>query len=168
MRKLALILLAACAAPGPRQEIPPPAGPAAPDFAEVAVDGRQVSLSSLRGKIVLVHFWARWCGACQGDLEIFQELHERFADRDVAVVGIVHASGSDAQVLAFAETVGLEFPNLQANDALREAYGAAVFPTTVVVDREGRVRYRANVRLNPGFWDRFLEDLLREDSASGP
>lgn len=168
MRTLVLLLLAACAVPTQPPMIPPTAGPPAPDFTDVAVDGREVSLSSLRGKIVLVHFWARWCGACQGDLEIFQDLHERYADRDVAVVGIAHASGSDAQVLAFSEEVGLEFPNLQANDALREAYGAAVFPTTVVVDRLGRVRYRANVRLNPGFWDRLLDDLLREGTPSGP
>jgi len=143
------------------------AGPAAPGFDAIAVDGRELSLSALRGRIVMLHFWARWCGACEGDLEIFQDLHEKYPPEDLAVVGIAHASGTNQEVQDFAVAAGIGFPNMQATDELREAYGAAVFPTTVVVDRAGRIRYRANGRLNPGFWDRVVEDLSQE-APGGP
>jgi peroxiredoxin len=127
------------------------------------VDGREVSLASLRGQVVVLHFWAKWCGACQGDLEAFQDLHEKYSPEGVAVVGIAHASGPDQEVLTFAEAVGLGFPNIQATDELRDAYNAAVFPTTVLVDRSGRIRYRANARVDSRYWDELVDDLLKEE-----
>jgi cytochrome c biogenesis protein CcmG/thiol:disulfide interchange protein DsbE len=157
------LLLAACASP--TVDLPEP-GPPAPDFDVVAVDGREVSLAALRGKVVMLHFWARWCGACAGDLEIFQDLHAKYAGRGLAVVGLAHASGPDDEVQRFADALDLGFPNVQVTDELRATWLAAMFPTTVVVDRDGRVRYRATGRLNPGFWDRLVEGLLREGAAS--
>ncbi len=160
MRLAVTLIFAGCAA-APLAPGLLAVGPKAPDFLEPAVDGREVSLAALEGKVVMLHFWAKWCGACEGDLEIFQDLYEKY---DVAVVGFAHASGPDQDVIAFAEMIGVDFPNVQATEELRTAYPAAVFPTTIVVDRAGHIRYRASGRLNPGFWDRLVEDLLEEGS----
>ena len=142
-------LLAACAS-----------RPTAPDFELPSVDGEVVTLSGLRGQVVVLHFWAKWCGSCEGDLKVFQGLHAKYASHGLVVLGMAHASGPDDDVATFAQERTLGFPMIQVTDELRATYRAAVFPTTVVVDRTGRVYARASGRLDPRYWERVITELL--------
>ncbi|MCB9663712.1 MAG: redoxin family protein [Alphaproteobacteria bacterium] len=109
--------------------------PEAPDFALVDLQGHTLQLSELRGRPVVLSFWATWCGVCRAEMpskEAFARAHD-----DVAVVGV--AVDSRAAVQRYVGAEGLPFPNVIASREVVEAYGVEMFPTTVVLDAEGRV-----------------------------
>lgn len=130
-------------------------GCAAPSAELPAVDGSWMSLDEMRGRVVVVNFWAEWCGSCEGELKQFDAMA---ADHpDVAFVGIAHASGSLQDVRAFAERAGLSIPILLGDGEVERRYGISVFPTTLILDRDGRVRRRVFGPRERDVW----EELLR-------
>jgi len=110
---------------------------AAPDLEGVSVDADPVSLSKLRGKPVLVHFWATWCGVCRA-ME-----HNVVAMNDaVPMITVASLSGSDREVEAFATEHGATFPILNdPSGDLAKRYGVSAFPTTFIVDADGNIRH---------------------------
>ena len=135
---------------------------AAPQFELTDRWGDRLRLSDYRGKIVVLHFWAKWCGSCRGDLQNFQALHERLAARGVVVLGLAYASGSREEVGAFADEVGVTFPILLCREEVRDQYDVATFPSNVIVDRQGMVRHVLQRRMDVEFWDRIFEEMLDE------
>ena len=108
----------------------------APDFALPAIDGSAVRLSDLRGRTVVLNFWAPWCAPCRLEIPAFS----RFARRhpEVTVLGIA-APGEEAEIRSAATELEVAYPVLLADDRTLAAYGVTTFPTTVVVDPDGRV-----------------------------
>jgi cytochrome c biogenesis protein CcmG/thiol:disulfide interchange protein DsbE len=117
--------------------------PAAPAFALERLDGEgELSLESLRGKAVVLNFWASWCGPCKDEAPLLQAAHEKWRDRGVAFVGIdVQDFRGDAR--DFLERYGITYPNVyDGKGSTVGRYGVTGFPETYFVDAEGRVRYR--------------------------
>lgn len=109
-----------------------------PDFNDRTADGLTVSLAALRGKVVLVNFWASWCQECRPEMPLFEQLHREFAARGLAVVG-VNAREGTAVVRRYARELKLTFPLLlDSNGEIREAYGVVGLPTTFLIARDGR------------------------------
>ena len=109
----------------------------APDFTLERLGGGSVTLSDLRGQVVVVDFWASWCGPCVESMPHLQELHERYAGQGVVVLA-VNVEEPDERVARFVEEGGYTFTVLLDRDgAVAEAYGVWGIPYTVVVDREG-------------------------------
>lgn len=117
------------------------AGAHAPDFEVTTLDGQQVSLASLRGKVVLVNFWATWCPPCRIEMPGFQRVYEEKHDEGFTIVGIsTDAIGSGA-VADFARERGITYPVAMANAAVvRDFGGARTLPTSFLIDRRGRIR----------------------------
>lgn len=134
----------------------------AADFELSDTLGEIVRLADFRGRVVVVQFWAVWCSSCDADLRDFQLLHEKYADRDLTVLGLAHASGSRRDVEKFADSLGVSFPMLLCVEEVRSAYDVAIFPTTALIDREGRIRLRRSGRVSLSYWERAIEKLLAE------
>jgi cytochrome c biogenesis protein CcmG, thiol:disulfide interchange protein DsbE len=124
--------------------MPPSEWVPATDFQLPAVDGSQVHLSDLRGKVVLLNFWATWCPPCEAEMPDLNALHERYGvEHDFVVLGL-NMQESQAVVSVFADQYGLSFPLLLDLDGAVSArgYGIRSMPTSIIVDREGRIRDR--------------------------
>ena len=114
---------------------------AAPDFALQSIDGGTVRLSELRGKVVLLNFWATWCPPCKKEIPDFLVLQDRYRDQDLRIVGIA-IDDADA-VRTFAKESGINYSVLIGDDAVTRQYGGIEsIPTTFVIDREGMIRAR--------------------------
>jgi peroxiredoxin len=112
----------------------------APDFTLADLDGKPVKLSELRGKTVVIDFWATWCPPCEFQVPVLNAIHESWHDRDVVVLGIsVDTEGLDA-VKPYAEKHGVRYTILLGNEALARDFGAPGFPALVVVGPDGAIR----------------------------
>lgn len=114
----------------------------APDFTlPVAANGdagSRMQLSELRGKIVILDFWASWCGPCALQAPILDRVARRNSD-DVVVLGI-NVDDSPDVALQYAKKKGLSYPILIDDGQAQGAYGASTLPTVVLIDEEGNIR----------------------------
>jgi cytochrome c biogenesis protein CcmG, thiol:disulfide interchange protein DsbE len=145
-------------AAGNAQGLPPaPAvGHPAPDFTLTTLDGTQVRLSELRGRPVVLNFWATWCPPCRGEMPQLEAASRRYADQ-VAVIGVnqVEPAGT---VQAFANEVGLTYPiPLDSSGVASRLYGVRSLPTTFFIDRDGMIR---QIQVG-GLTEATLADMLR-------
>lgn len=114
--------------------------PVAPPIELFTPDGVLFTLASLRGKVVLVNFWATWCEPCVTEMPSLQRLREKFALR-FEVLGVNYQEGP-ARINAFLDKSGVSFPIVRDTDgAVAKAWGARIFPASYVVDRAGIVRH---------------------------
>jgi cytochrome c biogenesis protein CcmG/thiol:disulfide interchange protein DsbE len=114
---------------------------AAPDFTLVAVDGKKHSLSDYKGQVVLLDFWATWCGPCRMEIPHFKQLHEKYKDKGLAILGVSLDQQGAAAVKPFVEKHQIPFPSLLANAEVYQAYGKPTsIPTTFLIDRKGQVQ----------------------------
>jgi peroxiredoxin len=114
-----------------------PAGMAAPDFTVSGLDGRPVSLAALRGRVVLLNFWASWCLECRPEMPALERLHRQFGPSGLAVVGI-NARESRESVRRFAAELGVTFPlGLDPAGLVQSNYGVVGLPTTILIARNG-------------------------------
>ena len=115
------------------------AGEPAPDFTLIDLDGMQVTLSSLKGRVVLLDFWATWCGPCKAAMPAIEKIHEDYAGKPVTVLAVnVGERKPDAGPAYFREK-GFSYGCLLAGEALANAYGISGIPTLVVIGTDGRV-----------------------------
>jgi peroxiredoxin len=146
---LAAVVLAALLVSEPAPD-PIRAGQPAPVFELPLLDGGTVSLASLRGRVVLLNFWATWCKPCEDEMPAMQRLHAVFPGTDFQLVAVsVDASRDD--VTTFRDRLGLEFPiALDPGKQVSEAYQSYRFPESYLIDREGRILSRY---IGPRDWD---------------
>ena len=146
------------------------AGTNPPDFTGATSDARQLSLSDLRGSVVVVNFWASWCRECRPEMPVLQSLHRELASRGLAIVGINAREGPRA-VARYAEELGLTFPLvLDPAGKINDLYGVIGLPTTFVLARDGRAVAFA---VGPRAWGSpparaLLETLLAEPKPRPP
>ena len=110
-----------------------------PHFSGSTADARRLAIEDLRGKVVLVNFWASWCAECRPEMPAFERLHRELAPKGLAVVG-VNAREERTAIRRYASELGLTFPLvLDPDGKINTAYGVVGLPTTFVVARDGRV-----------------------------
>lgn len=126
------------------------AGEPAPVFELPLLDGATISLASLRGRVVLLNFWATWCKPCEDEMPAMQRLHTALAGTDFELVAVsVDASRDD--VAQFRDRLGLTFPIARDPDKrVSEAYQSYRFPESYLIDREGKILSRY---IGPRDWD---------------
>lgn len=118
---------------------PPRIGTAAPDFTVQDAD-RKVTLSELRGKVVVLNFWATWCGPCVEEMPSLVQLQQRFKDRGVTVVGVSIDVDGDAYH-KFLKDYKIDFLTVRDPDQkTSNLYGSFKWPETYIIDRNGIVR----------------------------
>jgi thiol-disulfide isomerase/thioredoxin len=150
-RKSPLFLLAAvgivgcnqntAAPPAPKQAViaAGEVGSHLPDFALKDLQGHGISSDDLRGKVVLIDFWATWCGPCKKEMPGYQKLLDRYSARGFAVIGFKFDTMADTEdPVQFAKRIGVHYPLAVAPDALKQKFGGIEgLPTTMLYDRKG-------------------------------
>ena len=134
-----------------------PTGEPAPSFSLEDLDGDQISLADQRGKVVLVDFWATWCGPCLQELPHIQQLHEEYRERGLVVLAISTDSQKE-KVLPFVDKEGYTFPVLYADSQVQAAYGVRGIPAVYLIDRQGMMRFQT-VGFGPGGEEKLIEEV---------
>lgn len=113
-----------------------------PDFSMKDLQGREISAGDLRGKVVLIDFWATWCQPCKKEMPGYQRLLDRYGSRGFAVVGFKFDTMTDTEdPLLFAKRIGVRYPLAVASDELKQKFGGIEgLPTTMLYDRQGALR----------------------------
>src|SRR6202167_6845751 len=115
-------------------------GSLAPDFELLALDGRPLKLSDLRGKAILLNFWATYCGPCKIEMPWFVELQKEYGPQGFQIVGVAMDDASTDDIAKFAKDMGVNYPILLGKEAVGMSYGGVnVLPTTFFLDRDGKV-----------------------------
>jgi thiol-disulfide isomerase/thioredoxin len=115
-----------------------------PEFAVKDLQGREISSAELRGKVVLIDFWATWCQPCKKEMPGYQKLLDRYGSRGMAVVGFKFDTMRDMEdPLQFAQKIGVRYPLAVAADDLKQKFGGVEgLPTTLLYDRQGILRQK--------------------------
>lgn len=115
-----------------------------PDFSVKDLPGRSLSSADLRGKVVLVDFWATWCQPCKKEMPGYQALVDRYGPRGFAVIGFKFDTMPDTEdPVKFAKQIGVHYPLAVATDDLEQKFGGIEgLPTTMLYDRNGILRWK--------------------------
>lgn len=145
----AAVFVALLLAPPPEDPIRP--GQPAPTFELPRLDGgAPVSLEGLRGRVVLLNFWATWCGPCEAEMPAMQRLHTALAGPDFELLAVSVDAGRE-EVDAFRKRLGLGFPILlDPEKRVSSRYQSHRFPESYLIDRDGRILARY---IGPRDWD---------------
>ncbi|MGQ9508369.1 MAG: TlpA disulfide reductase family protein [Thermodesulfobacteriota bacterium] len=120
----------------------PSESPLAPDFTLKTIKGQEITLSSLKGKVILLDFWATWCGPCKESIPHLIAIYKDFQNKGVEVIGLSMDRGEEKIIHNFVNSFDIPYPILIAPDDLAKKYGVTGLPTTFLIDKEGKVRDR--------------------------
>jgi peroxiredoxin len=139
----------------------------APDFALKDANGKTVKLSDFRGKVVLLDFFATWCGPCRIEIPWFMQFERRYKDKGFSVIGVSMDEEGWEVVKPFLAELGVNYRVVIGNDSISQAYGGVdALPTTFLIDREGKVAARHVGVASRREIEDGIEKLL-ENSAGG-
>jgi peroxiredoxin len=114
---------------------------AAPDFTLRTLDGRNLRLQEQRGQVVLVNFWATWCGPCRQEMPHLKRLYDKYKGAGFVLLG-VNIDDDMRKASELATATGLNFPVLFDTDKkVTRSWDLGAMPSTVLIDRDGRVRH---------------------------
>jgi cytochrome c biogenesis protein CcmG/thiol:disulfide interchange protein DsbE len=140
----------------------PLVGRAAPDFTLGGIDGPAVTMSKLRGQVVVLNFWASWCAECHEEQDALDQTWQRYRDAGVVLLGVDFQDTTNA-ARDYLHQSGLTYPVVEDRDSRTAlAYGIRGIPETFLVDRSGRIVDRIIGRVDAARLAGALEPLLTE------
>jgi peroxiredoxin len=136
----------------------------APDFTLRSADGPNLRLNEQRGRVVLVNFWATWCGPCRQEMPHLNRLYEKYRASGFVLLG-VNVDDDTRNAIGVATKLGVKFPVLLDTDKkVSQLYDLSAMPATVLIDKDGRVRF-----LHRGYqtgyedtYDKQIREMLKE------
>lgn len=142
---------------------PTAVGNAAPDFVLADLDGEPVRLADLRGRPVVVNFWASWCGPCVEEFPMLRDAASRYAGEGLAIVGIVYEDRSEA-ARAFMERSGATWTAaMDPGGRVAAAYGILAPPETFFIGRDGTIAARQIGQFSASSLEQKLADIIAEE-----
>ena len=158
-----LVVAAMLFAAGQIQAASTAAGPA-PDFTLKSNSGKNIKLSELRGQVVMINFWASWCGPCRQEMPLLDQLYQRYQPMGFTLLGVnvEEDSGAADKIL---KEIPVSFPVLYDNKSkVSESYQVQAMPSTFLIDRDGKLRY-LHKGYRPGTEEDYqmqIRELIRE------
>jgi len=145
---------------------PGPSAKSAPSFTLQDLNGKQVSLSDFKGKVVILDFWATWCPPCVKEIPHFITLYEQYKDQGFAIVGISVDRGGISLVKSFVRKYQVNYPVLMTDGQVDKAYGGIPsIPTTFVIDSAGNIRQKYVGYRDKAIFEADIKALLEEAKA---
>ncbi len=139
-------------------------GELAPDFTLKSRSGENIKLSELRGEVVMINFWASWCAPCRQEMPLLEDMYDKYSDLGFTLLG-VNVEEDSSQATNMLREIPVNFPILFDNtNRVSKLYKVVAMPTTVLVDRDGNMRYLHRGYL-PGYEDEYvkqIKELIRE------
>ncbi len=133
---------------------------AAPDFQLTTLEGKPLSLAEYKNKVILLNFWATWCGPCRAEIPDLVELQNKYKDQ-LQIIGLVVDDEDQAAIKKFVAEFGIDYPVALATDALRLQYGGIpALPTSFVLDAEGRIVQKHEGLRDPALYEVEIRALL--------
>lgn len=137
---------------------------AAPDFTLKSASGANLKLSEQRGTVVMINFWASWCGPCRKEMPIIDALYKKYNKYGFTVFG-VNVDEKERNAIRTLKKIPVEFPILfNPKNSIAELYGVSAMPTTVFIDRNGNKRF-----IHAGYkegeeviYEKIIKKLIRE------
>ncbi|MFC6038031.1 redoxin domain-containing protein [Paenisporosarcina macmurdoensis] len=137
-------------------------GDMAPDFTLTTVDGKKVQLSELKGKKVIVNFWATWCPPCKAEMPHMQNYYDEFSqDENVEILAVNLTSGDKVEsVQNFVKDYGLTFPiPMDEEGMVGQTYEAITIPTSYMIDSNGRIQNKVVGPMDENMIKEFVSNL---------
>ena len=149
---------------GPPVNVSPREGFSAPDFTLDQLGGGQVTLSALRGKVVMINLWASWCAPCRVEMPAIEKVYQAHKAEGFVVLGLnTTFQDSEFEAAAFVEQLNLTFPILlDRSGAASNRYQLLALPSTYFVDRKGVIRAAVFGAMNDALIESRVVDLVKE------
>jgi thiol-disulfide isomerase/thioredoxin len=130
-----------------------------PQFDLANVAGGSIKNSDLKGKVTVIDFWATWCEPCQVEIPKYNELRQKYAGKDVEIVGVTIESGSLADIKPKVEEFQMAYPVVVGDDKVVEGFGGIIgYPTTFLVSKDGTI-YKKFLGSPPGKQEQLEKDI---------
>ena len=140
--------------------LPVNAGPItgkAPDFTLKSRDGKNLRLSDFRGQVVLLNFWASWCGPCRQEMPLLEDMYKRYKKLGFTILG-VNVEEDTSKAKRYLSDISVSFPILyDSTNTVSKQYRVSAMPTTVIIDRNGNMRY-----LHHGYKPGYEKDYVKQ------
>jgi len=141
----------------------------APNFTLESLDGKNLSLSDLRGKAVLLNFWATWCGPCKIETPWLVELQKEYGSQGLQVVGIAMDDSGKDDIEKFAKDMGVNYPVLLGKEAVGDAYGGVpALPESFFIGRNGKIVERIIGLKGRGEIEDAIKKALNTEPGAAP
>ena len=141
----------------------PNEGALAPDFSLTSTEGKTIKLSSFRGRVVIIDFWATWCPPCKAEIPDFIKLYSDYKSDGFQMIGISLDQGGLKDVVPFMKDHGMNYPVVLGTEEVVSAYGGIRgIPTTFVIDKKGYVREAFEGYRSASTFENLVKQLLAE------
>jgi thiol-disulfide isomerase/thioredoxin len=119
-----------------------PSPTAAPDFTLRTLDGQEITLSKLKGKVVLLDFWATWCAPCRESIPHLIHLQKTYQEKGFVVIGMNVDKGNVETVQRYVASMDIPYPITITPEEVSRNFGVTALPTTILIDKEGKIRQK--------------------------
>lgn len=137
----------------------------APDFRLNSIDGKEITLSELKGKVVLLDFWATWCGPCKESIPHLIEVYKKYKGKDFEIIGMNMDKKTEIEMVRkFVSSTGILYPVIITPENVIRSYAVSAIPTSILIDKNGKIREKIvgfNTSIARHITKR-IEDLLSE------
>ncbi len=134
---------------------------AAPDFTLTGTNGQPITLSAYKGKVVLLDFWATWCGGCKVEIPWYVEFYKKYHSQGLAVIGVSMDDEGMKVVKPFLSQKGIEYPVVIGNEGLAKQYNLTSMPMTLLIDRNGKVAVSHTGVVDKAGFESHIQELLK-------
>jgi len=135
----------------------------AADFTVKTLDGNSLRLSSLKGKVVLLDFWATWCPPCRAEVPHFKKLYDQYKGKGLEIIGLALDEEGEAAVRPFAQQNGIHYPLAIGSQDLAQSYGGIFgIPTTFLIDKQGKIAQKYVGYHEKAEFEKEIQALLAE------
>lgn len=134
---------------------------AAPKWSLPRIDGSTLTSDELKGKVVVLDFWATWCPPCRAEIPGYVEMQQQYADQGLVIVGVSLDQAGPKVVKEFAEKMGINYPLVMGDQDVVSAFGGVrAIPTTFLIDRDGQIRHRKVGAMERAEYEPIIKSLL--------
>lgn len=139
---------------------------AAPDFTLSDSKGSSVKLSTFKGRVVLLDFWATWCEGCKVEIPWYMEFQNQYKQTGLSVIGVSMDDDGWKSVKPFLEEKGVNYPVVIGNWDLAGRFGISVLPVTLLIDRDGKIADLHAGMVDKDIFEKEIQMLLKDSTAT--